>query len=138
MCVATHFVTGAQLPGTRYGISAVNIFILRCFGCCMCLVSHFVTGARFPGTCYEMSELLDTLTITKSFPGTGYRTNASNIFILRCFGCCMCLVSHFVTGARFPGTCYEMSELLDTLATSKSLDFIGAVFAVSCVWQPIP
>ena len=57
MCVATHSVTGAQFPGTCYGISAANIFILHCFGCCMCLVSYFVTGARFPGTCYEMSEL---------------------------------------------------------------------------------
>ena len=115
-------VSGHLLRNERATGHAGNQQILGFHWCgfcrIMCVATHSVTGAQFPGTCYGIS--------------------AANIFILHCFGCCMCLVSHFVTGAQFPGTCYEMSELLDTLATSKSLDFIGAVFAVSCVWQPIP
>ena len=39
------------------------------------------------------------------------RNPQSNIFIAHCFGCCMCLATHSVTGARFPGTCYGMSQL---------------------------
>ena len=52
------------------------------------------------------------------------RNPQSNIFIAHCFGCCMCLATHSVTGARFPGTCYGMSQL------TFSYFIVADVFAV--------
>ena len=52
------------------------------------------------------------------------RNPQSNIFIVLCFGCCMSLATHSVTGARFLGTCYGMSQL------TFSYFIVAEVFAV--------